>query len=157
MLGNYLLLLLLLLLIHLYSATFQKMLNADVPEQQLADGVDLMPLWTGQTDQLDDRSLFWHFPAYLQGKDYRGARDQHFRARPFGIIRQGHWKLIEHFEDGQLELFNLQEDLGESRNVADQHPELTKRLAQALKNWRNEIDAPVPHELNPKYQGNQVP
>lgn len=134
-----------------FFATFQTMLDADVPGDQPMDGTDLLPLCRGESDTLE-RSLFWHFPAYLQGKDYSGAPDKHFRARPFGIVRDGDWKLIEHFEDNRFELFNLAEDIGETTDVAEQHPDVTRRLASQLKNWRIKTDAPVPTERNPKYR-----
>jgi len=62
------------------------------------------------------------------------------------------WKLHEYFEDGALELYNLDEDLGEANNLADENPRKTKQLHRLLKQWREEINAPVPTELNPGYR-----
>ena len=64
------------------------------------DGVSLVKLLEGGS--LPARPLFWHFPHYTnQG------------GRPGGAVREGDWKLIEHYEDGRVELFNLAKDAGE--------------------------------------------
>jgi arylsulfatase A-like enzyme len=137
-----------------FFQTFRVMLDAETPEQQTLDGIDLMPLLSGTADS-PNRDLFWHFPAYLQGRDYPGAADSWFRARPFGIIRSENWKLIESFEDGQLQLYDLSRDLGETTDVAGEHPELTQRLADRLRQWRSDIGAPVPDRRNPEFQPDQ--
>ena len=134
-----------------FYETFRVMLNAAAPIDQPLDGVDIMPLLKGEVTTLD-RPLYWHFPAYLQGENYSGAPDPHFRARPFGIIRDGDWKLIESFEDHQLELYNLSSDIAETNNLAGQKPELAHRLLGQLQKWRAGIDAPVPTEANPQYR-----
>ncbi len=63
----------------------------------------------------------------------------------------GDWKLIEFFEDGGLELYNLKEDLAESTNLASANPGKVKELHNAMLAWRQRVNAPVPTELNPKY------
>lgn len=90
-----------------------------------------MPALRG--DEQKDRSIYWHFPHYgNQG----GA--------PTAAIRDGNWKLIENYEDGTLELFNLKDDLGEQTNLVAQHPEKRDRLHQALRSWRDEVGAILP-------------
>ena len=56
--------------------------------------------------------LFQHFPGYL------GAGGGTWRTTPGGVIRDGDWKLLEFFEDGRLELYNLKDDIGEKHNLA---------------------------------------
>ena len=73
------------------------------------------------------------------------------RLRNCGAIRVGDYKLIEYFEDGALELFNLKDDLGESKNLTASQPEKTEELHQRLKQWRKIINAPVPTEKNPAF------
>ena len=63
----------------------------------------------------------------------------------------GDWKLIEFFEDGGLELYNLKDDLGESRNLAKANPAKTRELHEVMLAWRKKVKAPVPTELNPKF------
>lgn len=77
--------------------------------------------------------LFWHYPHYgNQG----GA--------PYGAVRDGDWKLIEWYEDGKLELFNLRDDIGEQNNLASQQPKLVAKLQAKLKTWRKDVNALMP-------------
>ncbi|MFO8013129.1 MAG: sulfatase [Phycisphaerae bacterium] len=114
------------------------------PDGQVLDGESLVALMTQKGD-LDRDAIYWHFPAYLQG----GGGT--WRTTPGGIIRSGDWKLIEYFEDGHLELYNLRDDIGETTNLADRQPEKAKALHGRLVAWRKETGAPVPTEKNPKF------
>ena len=49
-------------------------------------------------------------------------------------------------------LYNLKKDIGEKNNLSDTEPEKLKELHDMLKDWRKQIGAPVPSELNPKYK-----
>jgi len=119
--------------------------GAKQPEQPL-DGLNLVPLFKGEVQDLGGRPLYWHFPAYLQS--YRGTtneqRDPLFRTRPCGVIRKGRFKLHEYFEDGGLELYDLTNDIRERKNLADEMPDKRDELHQLMKTWRQEIGAPVP-------------
>lgn len=75
---------------------------------------------------------------------------------PYGAIRDGDWKLIEWFEDGQIELFNLHDDLGEKTNLITQQPDKAKALHEELIAWRKEVNAIAPTP-NPDYQPGQAP
>lgn len=119
------------------------------------DGVSLLPLL--QEKIIANRPLFWHFPAYLEMyKNDRAFEDSYgkpwFRTPPVSVIRAGDWKLLEYFESGALELYNLKEDIGEQRNLAKINPQMTKKLHQQLKAWRSQTNTPVPTELNPAYE-----
>ena len=74
--------------------TFLEMTNIPVLESELLDGESLVPLLKDPQTRLESRSLFWHFPAYLQ--KYQGMQ-QRFRTTPVSVIRQGDWKLLEFF------------------------------------------------------------
>ncbi len=92
------------------------------------DGVSLAKLFQGES--LSPRSLLWHFPHYTnQG------------SRPAGAIRLGDWKLIEHYEDGRIELFNVAKDVGETMNLADKEPDRVRDLKAQLAAWRKDIAA----------------
>lgn len=117
---------------------------------KLLDGKSIFPLLKGG-HTLNRKALFWHFPAYLQGRA-EGARDPYFRTRPAGAVRVGDWKLIEYFEDGALELYNLKEDIGEKKNLVNVKPEKTKELHDLMLAWRKAVNAPVPTELNPEFE-----
>ena len=133
--------------------TFCELAGAEKPSQDL-DGKSLVPLLRGEAPGFDERPLFWHFPAYLQtygGEHSCEQRDPLFRTRPCGVIRLGDWKLIEYFEDGALELFNLSDDIGETKNLAESMPAKAEELRALLVEWRKAINAPVPREPNPKF------
>ena len=127
-------------------------------DEKLLDGVSIMPLLMG-SGTIGKRALFWHFPVYLQAyagvED--GSRDPLFRTRPGSSMRLGKWKLHEYFEDGAFELYNLEEDEGETKNLASSMPEKVEELKKMLYAWRTENNCPVPSELNPKYDPNYKP
>ncbi len=101
------------------------------------DGVSLFSHLQGQS--LKPRSLFWHFPNYTnQG------------GRPAGALRSGKWKLIEQFEDGALELFDLDADPSEANNRAAEQSDIAKRLQQELAAWRIQVGAQMP-VMNPEF------
>ena len=129
--------------------TFASLGRAEAPQR--LDGIDLSPLFQGNS--IPDRSLFWHFPAYLQGygKDL-GSPFKHFRTTPCGVVRHGEWKLIEYFEDNTLELYNLREDPSEKRNRSSEKPQIRDELHHLMKSWRRETAAVVPSEKNPKFE-----
>jgi arylsulfatase A-like enzyme len=124
------------------------------------DGVSLRPLLEQSALALARDALFWHFPSYLKrvSKGFEGdARNPGWRATPLGVIRQGEWKLIEYFEDGSVELFNLKDDIGERHNLAATHPEKARALQARLAAWRVATGAPVPTQRNLAYSPEQAP
>lgn len=137
--------------------TFCEIAGASPPEGQTLDGVSLVPLFKREKEaatSLEERPLFWHFPAYLQsyGGSYNPEqRDPLFRSRPCSVIRLGKWKLHEYFEKGELELYDLEKDLSETNNLAESHSSKAKELHDRLKEWREDIGAPVPTEPNPDF------
>lgn len=115
------------------------------------DGKDLSSLLLNEKTSLSRNAIFWHFPAYLQGRA-KGARDPLFRTRPGAAVRMGDWKLIEYFEDGERELYNLKDDISEKNNIAHTHPERADKLHQAMVEWRKLTNAPVPTTPNPDFK-----
>ena len=71
--------------------------------------------------------------------------------RPGGSDPPRARKLIEFFEDGRSELYNLAEDIGEQPNLAAAMPRKTNELHQMLRAWRESLHAPVPTKRDPKY------
>ena len=109
------------------------------------DGVDLTPLLTGGKAVLDREALYWHYPHFSnQG------------GRPGGAVRAGHWKLIERYEDGALELFDLKEDEAETNDLAAEQPGKAAELRSMLSGWRQRLDANMPRP-NPDYTGDAQP
>jgi arylsulfatase A-like enzyme len=137
-----------------FFPTFLEASGTEIPAGKTLDGISLMPLLT-QNGGIQDRPLFWHFPIYLEAYFNGGpfeTKDRKFRTRPGSAVRFRQWKLLEYFEDGELELYNLADDIGEKHNVAAANPETTRELLSLLRDWRTRLDAPVPEELNPEYQ-----
>lgn len=128
-----------------FYPTLAELAGATLPDQPL-DGRSIAGLLRGKA--LPERPIYWHFPAYLQG---RGGRNPTWRTTPAGAVRLGEWKLLEFFEDGGLELYNLAKDIGEKTNLADKHADKRDELHKLLKAWRKAINAPVPTEKNPAY------
>ncbi len=133
-----------------FFPTFMSVLGVESVDHE-RDGDDLYPLLHGES--LGQRPLYWHFPVYLQ--QYRGAidqaRDPLFRTRPGSVMRYGRWKLHEYFEDGTLELYDLESDPGENLNLAGGMKEKTDSLHRMLQQWRSKMHAPVPEQRNPLY------
>lgn len=117
------------------------------------DGNNLSSILEEKTDKLE-RSLYWHFPIYLQAYNQSDNenRDPLFRTRPGSVVRHGDWKLHYYFENNQVELYNLKQDIGEKNNLAPEKPEKKNELIELLKNWWDETNAPIPTALNPEYK-----
>ncbi|MBC9797172.1 sulfatase [Sinomicrobium sp. FJxs] len=97
------------------------------------DGKSLMDLLKDPQSELDRPAIFWHYPHYHPGG-----------ATPYSAIRQGDWKLIHFFEDNRDELYNLKEDIGESRDLASWMADKTLELKQVLELWWRETKAQMP-------------
>ena len=112
---------------------------APLPNQHL-DGLDLSDLLDGKANKLHREALFWHFPHY----------NDHPASVPSSVIRKGPWKLIETFDPEGLELYNLDQDLSETTNLASSEPEKLAELKRELDAWRIEVGAERMHP-NPDY------
>jgi arylsulfatase A-like enzyme len=102
---------------------------ADLKElKEPIDGVSIAGLLKGSKPA--PRTLYWHFPHYTnQG------------SRPAGAVREGDWKLVEHYEDGRLELFDLAKDRGERHDLARKEPKKAAELKAKLAAWRKAVGA----------------
>ena len=131
--------------------TLCAMIKAPLPSQTL-DGRSLEPLMQGQAVSLGPRSLYWHFPAYLQAYQvWNEQRDPLFRSRPCSVIRKGDWKLHHYLEDDEVELYNLTTDVGEQYNLSFSRPDLVQSLKKDLDEWREKTNAAIPRLPNPHY------
>ncbi|WP_341225521.1 sulfatase [uncultured Arcticibacterium sp.] len=118
------------------------------------DGDNLAAILEGSKTELE-RPLFWHFPIYLQAynKSDNENRDALFRTRPGSVVRYGDWKLHYYFENNEVELYNLDEDIGERNDLTSKEPKKVEELLNYLKDWWASTNAPIPQELNPEYEG----
>jgi len=112
--------------------TLLEMAGLKVPAGHVVDGMSLAPLLRG-SGGLSRAALFWHYPHYHPGG-----------ATPYGAVRRGDLKLIESYEDGSLELYDLARDAGESENLA------ARELRDLLAEWRRSVGAQMPAP-NPDY------
>ena len=92
-----------------------------------------MPLLKG-TGSPKRESLYFHYPNYAWHKSNRLG----------GAIRRGNYKLIENFDDGSIELYNLADDIGEKNNLAEKMSELAKEMRDELAAWREKVGAKMP-------------
>ena len=122
------------------------------PEGQVLDGISLQPFLKNPTRQIA-RTLFWHFPAYLEGGNEQ-TTDPIFRSRPVSVVRQGDWKLIENFETGKFELYNVVDDISEKTDLIDSELKKATEMKVLLKKIQDETKAPIPDQLNPQYENN---
>jgi arylsulfatase A-like enzyme len=122
--------------------TLLELSGAAKPRQPL-DGESLLPLLLGKSPTLKRDAIFQHFPGYL------GSGPGLWRTTPVSLIQQGDWKLMEYLEDGHLELYNLKDDLGETKNLATANPDKAKELHARLIAWRQETHAPMPTPNKP--------
>jgi arylsulfatase A-like enzyme len=102
-----------------------------LPEQH-RDGLSLNPLLRGAVG-IERNALFWHFP------HYHGSGN-----RPGAAVRSGDLKLVEWFEDGAVELYDLSDDVGERRDLAIERPADAARLLEDLRRWRDAVGANMP-------------
>ncbi len=119
----------------------------DLPQRpvQHADGVSLVPLLSGQ-QSLDREAIFWHFPHY----------SNHGTQSPGGAVRAGDFKLLEYYENGTTQLFNLKEDVGERHDLSDSQPQKVEELRKMHQAWRASVGA-VMMERNPEFSKEPQP
>jgi len=142
--------------------TLLEIAGGHMEEDWIIDGTSILPLLEESGD-ISREALYWYMPLY----------DRSWGATPCAVIREGDFKLIEFFGDycdrendwemipeGRTELFDLSEDIGESRDISELYPERTFRMREALYSWINEMDAPLPvlnHRYDPERQWERTP
>ena len=122
-----------------FYPTILEIVNIAPKHQQHIDGISLAPLLR-QRGPLNRDAIYWHYPHYHPQNPYG----------PFGAIRKGHWKLIEYYEDMNVELYNLKDDLSEQTDLAQSEPAKRDELGNLLKAWRQSVNAQMPTP-NPNY------
>jgi arylsulfatase A-like enzyme len=113
-----------------YFPSILEMVGLAPGERRDLDGVSFAPLLAGGA-RVDREALYWHFPHY----------SNHGLQSPGGALRRGDWKLLEYFENGTVELFNLSSDPGEEHNLAAAEPERAAALKSLLHKWRQDVGA----------------
>lgn len=103
------------------------------------DGISLSPILLNGNGIERDK-LCWYYPQYSPQAKMPGY-----------AIRMGEYKLIEHYDPEKIELYNLEEDIGEKNNLANQLPLVVQKLKLSFKNWLTEMK-PIMHMPNPNYE-----
>ena len=104
----------------------------------LLDGHSLVPILRDPSTGPTPRSLYWHFPHYRHAPG------------PYGIVRDGNWKLIRWYEGGH-ELYHLKDDLGETTNLASELPDRVRLMQAKLDAELFRVGAKEPR-VNPAFQ-----
>ncbi len=112
---------------------------------QHVDGVSLVPLLSGQ-QSLNRDAIFWHYPHY-----------SNCGGRPGCSVRMADHKLIEFFEDGHLELYNLREDIGEENDLSQEMPALRNDMMNRLEAWKGQVCARIPRPNTEWPPGGEAP
>ncbi len=101
------------------------------PEQHV-DGVNVLDEWTDRPAAARG-PIFWHYPHYSNQGGTPGAG-----------VRDGDLKLIRFYEDGREQLFNLTDDIEESRDLSEAQPWDRERLGRLLDEWILDVGALIP-------------
>ena len=110
-------------------------LPADLP--QTLDGISFVPLLRQEAAEYPQpRTLFWHYPHWW------GPRGPGIDA--YSAVRQGPWKLIYYHASRRYELFHLEDDIGETQNLAEVHEDKRRELAAVLSKFLREVEAQMP-------------
>ena len=121
------------------TPTILNLAGSEAPAGVTMDGVSLVPVFRGECDAARD-AVFWHYPHY-------------HHSRPAGAVRAGHFKLIEFYTTqgtGDVELYDLRQDIGETTNLAEADPGRTAELRAMLAGYRADTNALMPRE-NPAH------
>jgi arylsulfatase A len=97
------------------------------------DGMSYLPILDDPGAEFDRGPIYWHYPHFSNQT-----------SRPSGAMRLGDYKLVEHFETGAVELFDLSVDVGENVDVSRHFPDKTVAMHTMLQAWRTEVDATMP-------------
>lgn len=118
-----------------FYPTFIQAAHIKPDRRQRLDAISILPVLKNPRRRLKRDALYWHYP--LEKPHFLGGRST-------GAIRTDGWKLIEFFENGRVELYNLKDDIGEKHNLATMYPEKVAKLQMQLADWRQEVGAQKP-------------
>jgi arylsulfatase A-like enzyme len=105
-------------------ATCASVAGIGLPDDRVCDGIDLVPLLAAEDATQSPRPLFWR-------TDFNKA------------VRLGPWKMVWNDRDGQLFLYNLENDPGEQNNLASGNSGKVKEIQQLFEEWESEMKDPM--------------
>ena len=131
-----------------FMPTFAEISGLDI-EKDKFDGESIAPLIWGK-DFKRQKAIFFHFPLYLGGEglpSYKG-KENYWRAVPLTVIMKDKWKLIKYYEYDKVELFNLENDISETKDLSAIDIKKKTELLNQLNEWVEQTNAPVPSVFN---------
>ncbi len=111
-----------------FYPTLCDLAKTSIPKQHPLDGVSFSTLLKEPNNNFPERNLYWYYP--LEKPHFLGGRSA-------GSIRSQNWKLIEFYDTNEIELYDLNKDIGEQHNLAKQNPNKSKELLKQLRTWRD--------------------
>lgn len=104
------------------------------------DGKSMLPTWLDLSAPFDRGQVYWHYPHFSNQL-----------GRPAGAMRDGDFKLVESYESGKVELYNLAADVGEKNDLSTSQPEKLRSMLRDFRTWQKEarVNMPLP---NPAYR-----
>jgi arylsulfatase A-like enzyme len=106
-----------------FLPTFAELAGAELPDELELDGISITPSLLHSTAVGNDRPLYWEF----RRKPDTGLMQ---------AVRWGRYKAVRLSEEADLEIYDLHEDLGETRDIAGQHPDLVDKFESYLRTAR---------------------
>jgi arylsulfatase A-like enzyme len=130
-------------------ATILHLAGIDRNRQRINHGESVYPLLIGQSEQTGRDSVVVHYPNYVRRLD----------GSPASSIRVGRWKLIHNYATAGVgaraathELYDLEQDIGETNNLADSRPDVVSSMRQQLDAALKQMGALMPI-ANPAFRG----
>jgi len=114
-----------------FFPTLLEITKTPKPKTDIIDGQSFLPSLKGKKQ--DRGAIYWHYPHYHP-----------LGARPASAMRKNNFKLIEFLDNGDVELYNLQTDMGETNNLASTNKKLANKMLSELKRWRASVQAKMP-------------
>lgn len=140
-----------------FIPTFYELATRKLFHSKNIDGHSIVPLFKGTTTPvLKNRSFFWHFPYYHpeghlydEAKPSIGKEDGYIsKTVPQSAIRKGQFKLIYFFEDDKVELYDLNKDIHEQKDLSKQMPQKAAEMKKELFEYLHRVNARLPKVQN---------
>jgi len=112
-----------------YYPTLLEAAGVHDDQKQVVDGVSLVPLFKGN-GELERDTLYWHYPL---------AKPHFLGGRSCGVVRQGNFKLLEFYDTGKVELYDLLNDVSEQYDLAPVMPSKVSQLRRKFDAWRQQV------------------
>ncbi len=127
-----------------FYPTFAELAGAPLPENQTIDGVSLLPALKNPEAGLGRSAIHFHYPHY-------------HHHRPAAAIREGDWKLLQYLDNtGEVELYFLADDLGETNDLSKEKAGRVADLKKKLQAWQQSVIARMPVK-NPHFDESRAP